>query len=60
MHISTERLDKKSPSTHSGLSDGEVLQSRATHGSNALTPPEKESLWSKFVSKFKDPIILIL
>ncbi len=60
MHISTERLDKKSPSTHSGLSDGEVLQSRATHGSNALTPPEKESLWSKFVSKFKDPIIIIL
>ena len=43
-----------------GLNDAEVLKSRAQHGVNILTPPEKESLWSKFLEKFEDPLIRIL
>ena len=45
---------------HQGLSDEQVLESRRIHGTNALTPPEKESLWHKFIEKFEDPIIIIL
>lgn len=45
---------------HVGLSSREVELSRAQHGSNVLTPPERESLWSKFLEKFQDPIIIIL
>lgn len=43
-----------------GLNEAEVLQSRKEHGVNILTPPEKESLWSKFLEKFEDPLIRIL
>lgn len=43
-----------------GLTDAEVLESRKKHGVNILTPPEKESLWSKFLEKFEDPLIRIL
>lgn len=43
-----------------GLNEAEVLQSRKEHGENILTPPEKESLWSKFLEKFEDPLIRIL
>lgn len=38
----------------------EVEESRRKHGSNVLTPPERESLWRKFAEKFRDPIIIIL
>jgi Ca2+-transporting ATPase len=30
-----------------GLTDAEVLESRAKYGVNVLTPPEKETLWDK-------------
>lgn len=43
-----------------GLSFAEVAESRKKHGSNHLTPPERESLWIKFLENFKDPIIIIL
>ncbi len=43
-----------------GLSDDQVAESRRLYGQNVLTPPEKESLWHKFLSKFKDPLIIIL
>lgn len=43
-----------------GLTDEQVLESRARHGANVLTPPEKESLWKLFLSKFDDPLIIIL
>ena len=43
-----------------GLTEAEVLKSRAQHGVNILTPPEKESLWSKFLEKFEDELIRIL
>ncbi len=45
---------------HVGLSQSQVEQSRALHGSNVLTPPARESLWHKFVEKFRDPLIIIL
>ncbi len=43
-----------------GLTDVQVLESRKKHGSNVLTPPEKEPLWKKFLEKFSDPLIMIL
>lgn len=45
---------------YQGLTDTEVLESRKKDGVNILTPPEKESLWSKFMEKFEDPLIRIL
>jgi len=45
---------------YTGLSAGEVEQSRAEHGVNILTPAEKEPVWRAFVGKFKDPLIIIL
>lgn len=45
---------------YKGLTSAEVEESRAKFGSNVLTPPEKESLWKKFLEKFDDPIIKIL
>ena len=50
----------KETGTIVGLTDEEVLSSRSKHGENVLTPPEKASLWSQFIEKFKDPIIRIL
>ncbi len=43
-----------------GLTDAEVLSSREKHGSNILTPKEKESLLKQFFEKFTDPLIVIL
>lgn len=43
-----------------GLTDEQVSASRAAHGSNVLTPPERVPLWRQFLEKFEDPIIRIL
>lgn len=43
-----------------GLSDEQVIESRKLHGSNLLTPPERDSLWKIFLENFKDPMIRIL
>ncbi len=43
-----------------GLTSQEVEQQRRLYGANILTPPEKTSLWVRFLEKFKDPIIVIL
>lgn len=45
---------------YSGLTAAEVSQSRAQHGSNVLTPPQKDPLWKQFLEKFSDPLIIIL
>ena len=45
---------------YTGLTDAEVLKIRAEHGVNILTPPQKETLWQKFLEKFRDPLIIIL
>ena len=38
-----------------GLTDAEVLRSRAEHGANVLTPPARESLWKRFFEKLTGP-----
>lgn len=43
-----------------GLTARQVEESRARHGVNVLTPPEKASVWSQFLEKFTDPLIRIL
>ncbi|MDR1346402.1 MAG: calcium-translocating P-type ATPase, PMCA-type [Bacteroidales bacterium] len=45
---------------YSGLTDAQVIESRKQHGENILTPPKKESLWTQFLEKLTDPIIVIL
>ena len=45
---------------YAGLTDAQVAESRATHGVNILTPPEKDPLWKRFLEKFSDPLIIIL
>lgn len=43
-----------------GLTDQEVEKSRKEHGINVLTPPQKDSLFKRFLEKFTDPLIIIL
>lgn len=43
-----------------GLTDAQVEESRRLHGVNILTPARKQSLWMQFLSKFRDPLIIIL
>lgn len=45
---------------YQGLDKKQVEKSRALHGFNILTPPQKESVFHRFLGKFKDPIIQIL
>lgn len=45
---------------HYGLTNESVLENRKQYGENILTPPQRASLWSEFLKKFKDPIIIIL
>ena len=45
---------------YQGLDKKQVEQSRALHGFNVLTPPQKESIFHQFMGKFKDSIIQIL
>lgn len=43
-----------------GLTDAEVIVSRAANGANTLTPPAGKPWWKDFLSKFSDPLIIIL
>ncbi|HUN21364.1 MAG TPA: calcium-translocating P-type ATPase, PMCA-type [Muribaculaceae bacterium] len=45
---------------YEGLNDVQIRESREKHGRNVLTPAAKESLFSLFLAKFKDPLIIIL
>ena len=45
---------------YTGLTDAEVQESRKKNGVNILTPPEKDSLFKRFLEKFGDPLIIIL
>lgn len=45
---------------YKGLNDIEVAESRRLNGINVLTPPVKETLWKRFLSKFREPLIVIL
>ncbi len=46
--------------SHKGLTDQQVSESRARHGSNAITPQAQETFFDKLVENFKDPTIVIL
>ncbi|KAI8095979.1 PMR1-type calcium-transporting P-type ATPase [Thamnidium elegans] len=43
-----------------GLYSSDVLGLRALYGSNELEADDEESLFSKFIGSFKDPLILLL
>lgn len=43
-----------------GLSDSQVTESKAKHGTNALAKKETESLWSMFIGAFDDIWIKVL
>ena len=43
-----------------GLSNKQVEESRRKFGANTLTPPKRESWWLLLLSKFKDPLIIVL
>lgn len=45
---------------YTGLTDAQVEDSRNRNGANVLTPSRKQSLFSRFLEKFKDPLIIIL
>ncbi|MDE5655893.1 MAG: calcium-translocating P-type ATPase, PMCA-type [Muribaculaceae bacterium] len=45
---------------YTGLTDAQVEDSRSRNGANILTPPRKKSLFSRFLEKFNDPLIIIL
>ncbi len=45
---------------YKGLSEQEVVRSRAEHGNNKLTEVKGESFWKKLLKNFKDPMIEIL
>lgn len=43
-----------------GLTDTEVVESRAQNGCNTLTPPPRTPWWKELLAKFSDPLIIIL
>ena len=45
---------------YTGLTEEEVLRSRAEYGRNVFTEPERTPLWKRFLEKFSDPLIIIL
>ena len=57
-------LDKKEQAKqikkYDGLSDKQVEESRAKHGSNAIPDSEPTTFWAEFIETFKDPMIRIL
>ena len=45
---------------YSGLNDSQVAENRIKYGANILTPVKKESIFIRFIKKFRDPLIIIL
>lgn len=43
-----------------GLTDTQVLESRAKYGANVLTPPEEDSLWDQIKEVCKHPIAITM
>lgn len=42
--------------SYTGLTNAEVIASRAAHGTNILTPPAKKSLWKEFFETLTGPL----
>ena len=45
---------------YTGLTDAQVLESRAKYGENVLTPPEEDSLWDQIKEVCKHPIAITM
>ena len=45
---------------YTGLTDAQVLESRAKFGANVLTPPEEDSLWDQIKEVCKHPIAITM
>lgn len=45
---------------YQGLNAQQVQESRAKHGENTMSPPERIPAWKLFLQKFNDPIIKLL
>lgn len=45
---------------YTGLTDAQVLESRAKYGANVLTPPEEDSLWDQILEVCKHPIAITM
>lgn len=45
---------------YTGLTDAQVLDSRARYGANVLTPPQKDSLWDQIKEVCKHPIAITM
>lgn len=45
---------------YQGLTDAQVLESRAKYGANVLTPPEEDSIWDQIKEVCKHPIAIIM
>ena len=45
---------------YTGLTDAQVLESRAKYGANVLTPPEEDSLWDQIKEVCKHPIAITM
>ena len=50
----------KHKKTYEGLTDAQVLEMRKLYGNNVFTEPPKESTWTLLMSKFRDPLIIVL
>jgi len=45
---------------YTGLTDAQVLESRAKYGANVLTPPEEDSIWEQILEICKHPIAITM
>ena len=45
---------------YTGLTDAQVLESRAKYGANVLTPPEEDTLWDQIKEVCKHPIAITM
>lgn len=45
---------------YTGLTEAQVLESRAKYGANVLTPPEEDSLWDQIKEVCKHPIAITM
>ena len=45
---------------YQGLTDAQVLESRAKYGANVLTPPDEDSLWDQIKEVCKHPIAIAM
>lgn len=55
-----ETVSQQNTNLETGLNHQEVAYRQRIHGPNELTVEDGETIWSKFVDQFKNPLILLL